>query len=292
MRLVKAARLTQNITVATAAVVPDSAPRPSEQAPEPCKRLSGLSGRRLRCKQTAPGRSSHPSRVFASSRRGRGCEEAAQSPGVKLSPHVHSARARSPGRPPERQPRASAVRAAVWAAVQTRPRGRRPFSAQHEPPCLHRQAVQHFWGVSGSLQAVHTRSSPTCTLNLKQRSASAFSNSGETPRLADTRPVQRAGPGRRFGDVDGLAGLLLESRPSLPQASASFAGARKSTAREQKLQAGDLSQQRARRNLRILFTATPLGEPTAGPREASSGEASASPSPSQIDVARAFTHCF
>lgn len=218
---------------------------------------------------------------------------------MKLSPHVHSARARSPGRPPERQPRASAVRAAVWAAVQTRPGGRWPFSAQHEPPCLHRQAVQHFWGVSGSLQAVHTRSSPTCTLNLKQRSASAFSNSGETPRLAvaacpptDTRPVQRAGPGRRLGDVDGLAGLLLESRPSLPQASASFAGARKSTAREQKLQARDLSQQRARRNLRILFTATPLGEPTAGPREASSGEASASPSPSQIEVTRAFTQCF
>lgn len=184
MRLVKAARLTQNITVATATVVPDSAPRPSEQAPEPCKRLSGLSGRRLRCKQTAPGEAA------AAQAGGAGAaEEAAQSPGVKLSPHVHSARAQSPGRPPERQPRASATRAAVWAAVQTRPGGRRPFSAQHEPPCLHRQAVQHFWGVSGSLQAVHTRSSPTCTLNLKQRLASAFSNSGETLRLADTRPV-------------------------------------------------------------------------------------------------------
>lgn len=55
MRLVKAARLTQNITIATATIVPDSVPRPSEQAPEPCKRLSSLSGRRLRRKQTAPG---------------------------------------------------------------------------------------------------------------------------------------------------------------------------------------------------------------------------------------------
>lgn len=103
MRLVKAARLTQNITVATATVVPDSAPRPSEQAPEPCKRLSGLSGRRLRRKQTAPGRSSRcPSRVFASSRRGRGCG------GSSSVPRSEAVPARPLGESTESRPAAGA----------------------------------------------------------------------------------------------------------------------------------------------------------------------------------------
>lgn len=56
---------------------------------------------------------------------------------------------------------------------------------------------------------------------LEQRPASAFPNQGRRCSWrrrrppTDTRPSQRAGPGRPFVVEEGLAGLLLESRPSL-----------------------------------------------------------------------------
>lgn len=77
--------------------------------------------------------------------------------------------------------------------------------------------------------------------------------------------------------------------PHCPQASASLAGARKSTAREQKLQAGDLSKRRARREPLDCDT---LGRTDGRASGSVLGRGQRLTSPSQIGVARAFTQRF
>lgn len=213
-RLLNAALLVQSvITIATTTMVPDGAPRPPDRASAWCSPEAAL-------RANSPG-AKPPPPEFVRSLRGGACGGSSAVPWREAVPRVPSARARSPGRPRRPQPRASAMRAAVWAAFQRRPGGRRPFSAPHGPPSPHCQAVRHFRGVSASLQAVHTRSRPTRTLDWEQRPASAFPNQGRRCSWrrrrppTDTRPSQRAGPGRPFVVEEGLAGLLLESRPSL-----------------------------------------------------------------------------